>query len=100
MSLFAKILKNAAVGAANGAYGIYRDTGKAIQKQVDFAKMEDLLEKQKAYEKQIAHFSPDEQAKMMQMAKNFAMVDLAKGNAKDNNTLERLKHKYGLLSVK
>ena len=100
MSLFAKIIKNAAIGAANGAYGVYRETGKAIQKQVDMAKMDDLLEKQEAFQKQIEHFTPEERAKMMQMAKNFAMVDLAKNNAKDNNTLERLKFKYGLISVK
>ena len=98
MSILGKLIKGAVVNTTVGAYGLYKAAEGAVQKQVDLAKMEELLDREAHYNKEVEHFSDEERAKMIAMAKNFSMVQMAKRSANDKNELNRLKHKYGLLT--
>lgn len=98
MSVLGKFVKGIVVGTAVGGYGLYKAAEGAVQKQVDMAKMEELLERESHYNEEVKHFSDKERAKMLDMAKNFSMVQMAKRSANDKNELNRLKFKYGLIS--
>lgn len=97
MSLLSKLVKNTITGAAVGAYNAYKTAEQAVQKQVDLAKLSELLEREENYEREVEHFDKADREKMLQMAKAFSMKSLAERSAKDKNTLNQLKHKYGLI---
>ena len=100
MSVLGKFVKGIVVGTAVGGYGLYKAAEGAVQKQVDMAKMEELLDREAHYNDEVKHFSDKEREKMLAMAKNFSMVQMAKRSANDKNELNRLKFKYGLIGGK
>lgn len=97
MSVLGKLLKGTVVGIANGTYDLYKTAENSIQDKIELAKIAELEEREANYNKEVAHFSDEEREKMLSMAKNFSMVQMAKRSANDKNELHRLKFKHKLL---
>ena len=55
MSVLGKFVKGIVVGTAVGGYGLYKAAEGAIQKQVDMAKMEELLDREAHYNDEVKH---------------------------------------------
>lgn len=93
MSVFGKLIKNAMVGAVVGTYNIAKEANEKISEQLKEAQLEQSKDDVKRYDEMMSHYTEEEQTRMKAMSKNFAMVDIAKKQAKGRNKLAFLESK-------
>lgn len=93
MGLFSKLAKNIVKGTAKGAYEIYKQASDAVSDKVEEARIEELEERNEMFEKSIAHYSPEDQRKIREIAKAKSMIGLAEDMANTKNDLAAVKFK-------
>ena len=96
MGILFNLTRNLVVNSASATFKIAKAAKDSVQKEVDIAHLEDLLEKEKEWKEINEHLSSEEKEKLEKTTRAISIVEQAKRNAKDNNELRRLKHKYGL----
>lgn len=94
MSIFGRMIKRGVTKIATESFDIVKDVKDYAKESYERAKRDERGADLKRYDEMMSHYTEEEQNRMKAMSKNFAMVDIAKKQAKGRNEYAYLDSKY------